>query len=77
MIDKVKGFIKTIKEIIAFVKDLKGGKKAIAKQLVESLDNLEPELAKAIDKRMTSEKIAKVVIDFIQKKLNEGIDKIL
>ena len=53
---------------------------SVKAKLIEEIDNLdkyEDELAGEIDKRVSSEKIAKTVIDFIQDKLKDLVEAIL
>ena len=44
---------------------------------IDSLDKYEDDLAAEIDRRWSSEKIAKTAVDFVQKKLKQIVEKIL
>jgi len=66
-----------IKEILKKVFGIfKSSAKAKALELIKSLDGLEDDLAKEIDKRASAEKIAKVAIDWVQKQLTAVVEKI-
>ena len=74
MIEKIKSILKTVGEVIGFLKNFKVAKKELAKTLVASLDNIEDDLAEEL-KKYDPDKVAKAAVDFIQAKLNSVIDK--